>query len=120
MSKVSKKLHRLKSNKIFRDLCSETDFTKANFVQPLFVNEALRNKEEIIGLKDNFVMSLEDTLRQINEDISNGVNNFLLFISSKNKSIFKIQLGPNNDFLPSKIPYGTVYIFFVSLLIVIL
>ena len=40
MSKVSKKLHRLKSNKIFRDLCSETDFTKANFVQPLFVNEA--------------------------------------------------------------------------------
>jgi porphobilinogen synthase len=31
-------------------------------------------------------MNLEDTHRQINEDISNGVNNFLLFISSKSKS----------------------------------
>ena len=93
MSKVSKKLHRLKSNKIFRDLCSETDFTKANFVQPLFVNEASGNKEEIIGLKDNFVMSLEDTLRQINDDISNGVSNFLLFISSKNKSLDSFNLS---------------------------
>ena len=80
MNKVDKKLHRLKSNKLLRDLCSETDFTKANFVQPLFVNESLSKKEEIIGLKDNFVMNLEDTHRQINEDISNGVNNFLLFI----------------------------------------
>ena len=86
MNKVDKKLHRLKSNKLLRDLCSETDFTKANFVQPLFVNESLSKKEEIIGLKDNFVMNLEDTHRQINEDISNGVNNFLLFISSKSKS----------------------------------
>ena len=92
MSQVDKKLHRLKSNKFLRDLCSETDFTKANFVQPLFVNESIVNKEEIIGLKDNFVMNLADTLRQIDEDISNGLNNFLLFISSKNKSLDSFNL----------------------------
>ncbi len=92
MSQVDKKLHRLKSNKFLRDLCSETDFTKANFVQPLFVNESIVNKEEIIGLKDNFVMNLADTLRQIDEDISNGLNNFLLFISSKNKSLGSFNL----------------------------
>ena len=86
MKKIDKRLHRLKSNKLLRDLCSETDFTISHFVQPIFTNESIGNKEEILGLKDNFVMNLDDTLKQINVDISNGVNNFLLFISPNSKA----------------------------------
>jgi porphobilinogen synthase len=92
MSEIKKNLHRMKSNKFLRDLCSETNFTIAHFVQPLFTSELVDEKEKIEGLKDNFVMNIEDTIRQIDNDINSGVNNFLLFISSKSKSIDSFNL----------------------------
>ena len=81
MERVEKKLHRLKSNQILRDLCSETNFSVSHFVQPVFVNESIINNEEILGLKDNFVMSIEGSIKQIDSDIAKGVRNFLLFLS---------------------------------------
>mgnify|MGYP003309311982 CR=1 FL=1 len=45
MERVEKKLHRLKSNQILRDLCSETNFSVSHFVQPVFVNESIINNE---------------------------------------------------------------------------
>ena len=101
MNNVDKKLHRLKGNKFLRGLCSETDFTRANFVQPIFVNESIINKEEILGLRDNFVMSLDSSLKQINADISNGVNNFLLFISPKNKAQNSFNLNFHEQVISS-------------------
>ena len=101
MNNVDKKLHRLKGNKFLRDLCSETDFTRSNFVQPIFVNETITNKEEILGLKDNFVMNLDDSLKQINVDIANGVNNFLLFISPKNKAQNSFNLSFHEQVISS-------------------
>ena len=86
MKRVEKKLHRLKSNQILRDLCSETNFSLSHFVQPVFVNESIINNEEILGLKDNFVMSIEGSIKQIDSDIAKGVRNFLLFISPQKKS----------------------------------
>ena len=93
MKRVEKKLHRLKSNQILRDLCSETNFSLSHFVQPVFVNESIINNEEILGLKDNFVMSIEGSIKQIDSDIAKGVRNFLLFISPKKKSSKSFNLG---------------------------
>ena len=85
MKKVEKKLHRLKSNQLLRDLCSETSFSLSHFVQPIFINQSVSRKQEIIGLKDNFVLSIDDSIKQIDDDINNGVKNFLLFISPNKK-----------------------------------
>jgi len=85
MKKVEKKLHRLKSNQLLRDLCSETSFSLSHFVQPIFINQSVSKKQEIIGLKDNFVLSIDDSIKQIDDDINNGVKNFLLFISPDQK-----------------------------------
>ena len=93
MERVEKKLHRLKSNQILRDLCSETNFSVSHFVQPAFVNESIINNEEILGLKDNFVMSIEGSIKQIDSDIAKGVRNFLLFISPQKKSSKSFNLG---------------------------
>ena len=92
MEKAEKRLHRLKSNQLLRDLCSETSFSLAHFVQPIFVNEGVNDNEEIIGLKNNFVMSLENCFKQIDDDLNNGIKNFLLFISPNKKSVNSFNL----------------------------
>ena len=81
-----KKLHRLKSNQILRDLCSETNFSVSHFVQPVFVNESIINNEEILGPKDNFVMSIEGSIKQIDSDIAKGVRNFLYLFRLRKKA----------------------------------
>mgnify|MGYP001309095302 FL=1 len=86
MEKAEKKLHRLKSNQIMRDLCAETSFSLSHFVQPIFVNEGIIDNKEIIALKNNFVMSVDNCFKQIDDDLNNGVRNFLLFISPYKKS----------------------------------
>ena len=92
MKKVEKKLHRLKSNQLLRDLCSETNFSLSHFVQPIFVSEGVNDNQEITGLKNNFVMSLDNSFQQIHNDLSNGVKNFLLFVSPNKKSVNSFNL----------------------------
>ena len=92
MKKVEKKLHRLKSNQLLRDLCSETNFSLSHFVQPIFVSEGVNDNQEITGLKNNFVMSLDNSFQQIHNDLGNGVKNFLLFVSPNKKSVNSFNL----------------------------
>mgnify|MGYP002818143019 FL=1 len=92
MKKVEKKLHRLKSNQLLRDLCSETNFSLSHFVQPIFVSEGANDNQEITGLKNNFVMSLDNSFQQIHDDLNNGVRNFLLFVSPNKKSVNSFNL----------------------------
>ena len=92
MKKVEKKLHRLKSNQLLRDLCSETNFSLSHFVQPIFVSEGVNDNQEITGLKNNFVMSLDSSFQQIHDDLNNGVRNFLLFVSPNKKSVNSFNL----------------------------
>ena len=93
MKKNEKKLHRLKASQLLRDLCSETNFSLSHFVQPIFINENMLDRDEITGLKNNFVMSIDKSLQQIDEDINKGVRNFLLFItpSKKNSTSFNLD-----------------------------
>lgn len=74
-----KRLMRLRATQHLRDLCAETEFTRAQLIQPLFMVEGLQREEQIAGLRGNVRHTVSSLLRQIEADLVNGVTQFLLF-----------------------------------------
>ena len=74
-----KRLMRLRSSQHLRDLCAETEFNRAQLIQPLFVVEGLGQEEPIPGLRGNVRHNIPSVLRQIEKDLQDGVTHFLLF-----------------------------------------
>jgi len=70
---------RLRSSQHLRDLCAETEFNRAQLIQPLFVVEGLGQEEPIPGLRGNVRHNIPSVLRQIEKDLLDGVTHFLLF-----------------------------------------
>jgi delta-aminolevulinic acid dehydratase/porphobilinogen synthase len=46
-----RRMMRLRASKHLRDLCAETEFTRAQLIQPLFIVEGLEQDEPITGLR---------------------------------------------------------------------
>lgn len=76
---MTARLMRLRASKHLRDLCAETEFTRAQLIQPLFVVEGLTQDEPIAGLRGNLRLTLASALRQVEQDCVAGVTQFLLF-----------------------------------------
>jgi porphobilinogen synthase len=74
-----KRLMRLRGSQHLRDLCAETEFNRAQLIQPFFVVEGLANEEPIAGLRGNVRHSVASALKQIEKDLADGVTQFLLF-----------------------------------------
>src|SRR2546429_851523 len=74
-----KRLMRLRASEHLRDLCAETEFNRAQLIQPFFVVEGLQNEEGIAGLRGNVRHNIPSVLRQIEGDLKDGVTQFLLF-----------------------------------------
>src|SRR2546428_5368029 len=74
-----KRLMRLRASQHLRDLCAETEFSRAQLIQPFFVVEGLKNEEAIAGLRGNVRHNIPSALRQIEKDLNDGVTQFLLF-----------------------------------------
>ena len=74
-----KRLMRLRSSQHLRDLCAETEFNRAQLIQPFFVVEGLAQVEPIPGLRGNVRHNIASALKQIETDLSTGVSQFLLF-----------------------------------------
>jgi len=74
-----KRLMRLRSSQHLRDLCAETEFGRAQLIQPFFVVEGLNQEDSIPGLRGNVRHNVISALRQIESDLHNGVTHFLLF-----------------------------------------
>src|SRR5687767_15880650 len=53
-----KRLMRLRATQHLRDLCAETDFHRAQLIQPFFVVEGLKADEPIPGLRGNVRLSI--------------------------------------------------------------
>ena len=70
---------RLRQSPHLRDLCAETVFTAAHFIQPIFVVEGLAGREPITGLDGNARMGLPDALDALARDVEQGVRHVLLF-----------------------------------------
>jgi porphobilinogen synthase len=76
---VMKRLMRLRSSQHLRDLCAETEFNRAQLIQPFFVVEGLAAEEPIAGLRGNVRHNVASALKQIEKDLADGVTQFLLF-----------------------------------------
>jgi porphobilinogen synthase len=74
-----KRLMRMRATPHLRDLCAETEFNRAQLIQPFFVVEGLKSDEPIAGLHGNVRLSTASALRQIESDLKDGVTQFLLF-----------------------------------------
>lgn len=70
---------RLRQSAHLRDLCSETTFTTAHLIQPLFVVEDIDAPQAIAGLDGNSRLPLGAALDQIGADVDHAVRHFLLF-----------------------------------------
>lgn len=74
-----KRLQRLRATEALRDFSSETEFTTAHLVQPLFAVEGIQGEESIPGLGTTKRQDTDALLRQVEQDIHSGVSQFLLF-----------------------------------------
>lgn len=74
-----KRLMRLRGSSHLRDLCAETEFNRAQLIQPFFVVEGLAEEEPIAGLRGNVRHNIASALKQIEKDLADGVTQFLLF-----------------------------------------
>src|SRR6266542_7100445 len=76
---VMKRLMRLRASQHLRDLCAETEFNRAQLIQPFFVVEGIDHDEPIAGLRGNVRHSVASALKQIEKELADGVTQFLLF-----------------------------------------
>ena len=76
---MMKRVMRLKGSQHLRDLCAETEFNRAQLIQPFFVVEGLAHDEPIDGLRGTVRHNVASALRQIEKDLGDGVTQFLLF-----------------------------------------
>ena len=74
-----KRLMRLRATQHLRDLCAETEFNRAQLIQPLFAVEGLDKSDPISGLRGNERHNGASLLQQIEADLTAGVTQFLLF-----------------------------------------
>ena len=74
-----KRLMRLRASQHLRDLCAETEFNRAQLIQPFFVVEGLKQEEPIPGLRGNVRHNIPSALKMIEQDLAAGVTQFLLF-----------------------------------------
>tara|TARA_B100001540_G_scaffold266516_1_gene247592 strand:+ start:313 stop:1275 length:963 start_codon:yes stop_codon:yes gene_type:complete len=89
---MNKMLMRLKSNNILRNMCVETTFLKDQIIQPIFISNQVDVKKEIPGIPSNYVMNLNDSIKQIESDLENQQRNFLIFMIPSHKSKFDFNL----------------------------
>ncbi len=72
-------LRRLRLSPHIRDLTREVRVHPEQFIQPLFVVDGIANREAVPGLDDVFRETSDTLISQIEHDLENGINKFLLF-----------------------------------------
>jgi porphobilinogen synthase len=78
MAKLS--LRRMRLSRAVRELSSEVRLAPEKFIQPLFVAEALAEREPVPGLSEVWRDTPDSLARQIESDIAGGIAKFLLFV----------------------------------------
>jgi porphobilinogen synthase len=73
------RLRRLRSNKSIRDLVAENKLSIDDLIQPIFVKESIKEKEEIESLVGNFRHSEKSILEEIQELVSLGIKAVAIF-----------------------------------------
>ena len=94
---------RLRLNETIRDLVSETNINKSKLIQPLFVSDTLKQKEEIVTMPGQYLYSKDDILSEIDELADLGINTIALFpnIESDLKDISGSEALKEDNFICS-------------------
>ena len=80
-------LRRLRSSEHIRSMVQEIRLAPAQFLQPLFVVEGLREREPVAGLAGVFRETSDSLARQVEADLRGGVQRFLLFGVPEHKAL---------------------------------
>ena len=94
---------RLRLNQTIRNLVSETNINKSKLIQPLFVSDTLKQKEEIVTMPDQYLYSKNDIFSEIDELADLGINTIALFpnIESDLKDIHGSEALKEDNFICS-------------------
>jgi len=94
---------RLRLNQTIRNLVSETNINKSKLIQPLFVSDTLKQKEEIVTMPDQYLYSKDDIFSEIDELADLGINTIALFpnIKSDLKDIHGSEALKEDNFICS-------------------
>ena len=94
---------RLRLNHTIRNLVSETNINKSKLIQPLFVSDTLKQKEEIVTMPGQYLYSSDDILSEIDELTDLGINTIALFpnIESNLKDISGSEALKEDNFICS-------------------
>ena len=94
---------RLRLNETIRDLVSETNINKSKLIQPLFVSDTLKQKEEIVTMPGQYLYSKDDILSEIDELADLGIHTIALFpnIESDLKDISGSEALKEDNFICS-------------------
>ena len=94
---------RLRLNQTIRSLVSETNINKSKLIQPLFVSDTLKQKEEIVTMPDQYLYSKDDIFSEIDELADLGINTIALFpnIKSDLKDIHGSEALKEDNFICS-------------------
>ncbi len=75
----------LRQSPAIRSLISETILTPNDFIVPLFIVEGENQREEISSMSNYFRMSIDETVKEVKELWSMGLQCVLLFVKSKDE-----------------------------------
>ncbi|MEM4311653.1 MAG: porphobilinogen synthase [Nitrososphaerales archaeon] len=79
MSFPSLRLRRLRRKESLRKLFEEVKLHPSNLIYPLFVDERIEEKEEIVSMPGQFRLSLKSLVKEVNDCKKLGINSFLFF-----------------------------------------
>jgi len=79
-------LRRLRQGPAIRELTREVTVRAGQMIQPVFAVEGLRQREQVPGLPGVYRDTADSLLRQVEADLGNGVDKFLLFGVPAHKS----------------------------------
>ncbi|HLP22303.1 MAG TPA: porphobilinogen synthase [Chitinophagales bacterium] len=77
---------RLRANEHIRELAAQVYVSHKDFIQPVFVDEALTERQSAKHLTGVYTETIESVLQQTEKDIAAGVTKFLLFPVPARKS----------------------------------
>ncbi len=70
---------RIRANEHIRELAASVFLNHKEFIQPLFIDESIKERTAINSLTDVNKDTIETMLQQMEADIQSGINKFLLF-----------------------------------------
>jgi porphobilinogen synthase len=78
---------RLRGSRHIRELAADIVLTHRDFIQPLFLDQAVKKRTQLNNLNEVYADTVESLLDQIKSDLDRGISKFLIFPVPETKSV---------------------------------